>query len=240
MSYIMHTATIKDTAVTMRMVPKCYYCGAVLPKKIDILAEGYTSNSNGSAAEHGTYFILLKCPYCECIKTYLFSVNANRNNRSKLNSYGTAKRQKKRIEETEFPESIMDISERFASIYSQSYQAEKNHLDELSGMGYRKALEFLVKDYAIHKFPDQKETIMRHSLQAAMKTIDTHEISVLGQVATKIGNDETHYYRKHEWKVSELKNYIEAIIFFITSDLSYDQADERLAEDHDRAQNSHS
>ena len=75
---------------------------------------------------------------------------------------------------------------------------------------------------------------MKKSLQDALKRIDTHEIKVLGQVATKIGNDETHYYRKHDWKISDLKNYIEAIVMFIMSDLSFDQANQRLSSDRNK------
>lgn len=236
MVYIAHNVTVKGDSVSLRMLPKCYYCGAVLPKSIAPLVEGYTSNSLGPVAEHGTYYLLLKCPYCECIKTYLFSINTDRHNRNHLNSYGTMRKQVKKNEETNFPDQISSISPRFVSIYSQSYQAERKGLDELTGMGYRKALEFLVKDYAIYKFPNQKEQIMKHSLQSAMKTVDTHEIKVLGQVSAKIGNDETHYYRKHEWKISELKNYIESIVFFITSDLNYDEADRRLSEDRNSKQ----
>lgn len=48
---------------------------------------------------------------------------------------------------------------RFIKTYLQSLVAENNGLDELAGMGYRKAIEYLVKDWAIRKVPDDKEKI---------------------------------------------------------------------------------
>ena len=35
----------------------------------------------------------------------------------------------------------------FLTIYNQSLSAEDNNLDQIAGIGYRKALEFLIKDY---------------------------------------------------------------------------------------------
>ncbi|WP_334215259.1 hypothetical protein [Salinimicrobium catena] len=39
--------------------------------------------------------------------------------------------------------------------YLQSLEAEHHGLDELAGMGYRKAIEYLVKDWAIKNNPDK-------------------------------------------------------------------------------------
>lgn len=43
------------------------------------------------------------------------------------------------------------ISPRFVTIYEQAMRAAQMGYDELVGMGYRKALEFLIKDYLIGK-----------------------------------------------------------------------------------------
>ena len=48
----------------------------------------------------------------------------------------------------DFSEEIEKISPAFVNIYNQAYAAEQLQLDEISGVGYRKALEFLIKDYA--------------------------------------------------------------------------------------------
>ncbi|MCR1943330.1 hypothetical protein [Enterococcus gallinarum] len=233
MRNIKHFVNVLGNEIQLNVPRKCYFCNASLSDNLELLASGYTSDVSGIVAEHGTYFLLIKCPYCECIKTNLYSIRPDRDNRHKLSNHASLKRQNKRSTEISFPEIINKVSPRFVSIYYQAYESEKSELNELSGMGYRKALEFLVKDYAIHKFPDDKQKIIKSSLQKALAKIDTHEIKVLGQVATKIGNDETHYYRKHDWDILELKNNIEAIVFFITSDLTFDLSSQRLLQDRD-------
>ncbi|MDS6330274.1 hypothetical protein REJ83_018385 [Clostridioides difficile] len=46
-----------------------------------------------------------------------------------------------------FPDSIKEISSRFCSVYKQAESALNNDLNEICGMGFRKALEVLIKDY---------------------------------------------------------------------------------------------
>src|ERR1043166_3097052 len=46
---------------------------------------------------------------------------------------------------------------KFIKTYLQSLVAESNGLDEIAGMGYRKAIEYLVKDWAIQNKPEDKE-----------------------------------------------------------------------------------
>ncbi|MEK0405122.1 hypothetical protein WNX62_16005, partial [Lactiplantibacillus plantarum] len=74
--------------------------------------------------------------------------------RTRISEYGRPAVQTPKIKEADFPQQISDISPRFVSVYTQSFKAERIGLAELAGMGYRKALEMLVKDYAIHKFPN--------------------------------------------------------------------------------------
>lgn len=49
----------------------------------------------------------------------------------------------------DFSQEIKDLSPNFVKIYHQAEQAENTGLSDICGLGYRKALEFLVKDYAI-------------------------------------------------------------------------------------------
>ena len=68
------------------------------------------------------------------------------------------------VEEREFPKHIKDLSPDFCSIYNQAYASQQYRLNDISGMAYRKALEFLVKDYAIFLHPDDKEAIIKAPL----------------------------------------------------------------------------
>ena len=55
-----------------------------------------------------------------------------------------------------FSDQITTLSPQFVNIYHQSQNAEFAGLNELCGMGYRKALEFLVKDFATYIHPGKK------------------------------------------------------------------------------------
>ena len=57
-----------------------------------------------------------------------------------------------------FSDTIKEISPSFTDIYNQAYGAFQLGLNHVCGMGFRKALEFLIKDYAIRKRPDAEES----------------------------------------------------------------------------------
>jgi hypothetical protein len=46
-------------------------------------------------------------------------------------------------------------------IYTQAHAAEALELTEICGVGYRKALEFLIKDYLITKKPEKSDDIRK-------------------------------------------------------------------------------
>lgn len=58
---------------------------------------------------------------------------------------------------------------KFIKTYLQSLEAESFGLDELAGMGYRKAIEYLVKDWAIKNNLEDKEKIEKSWLGAVIK-----------------------------------------------------------------------
>lgn len=120
---------------------------------------------------------------------------------------------------------IKNLSSKFASIYAQASMAETSNLNEICGIGYRKALEFLVKDYLCDKFPSEADDIKSEPLSVAIRRIDDGRIRVLSERATWIGNDETHYIRKHDsLDVREMKRFINAIIHYIESELAFKDA----------------
>jgi hypothetical protein len=66
--------------------------------------------------------------------------------------------------EQTFSDEIMWLSPTFVRVYNQALAAEAYRLDQLAGTGYRKALEFLVKDCAIAHQPDKKAAIEKSLL----------------------------------------------------------------------------
>lgn len=118
-----------------------------------------------------------------------------------------------------FPEVISEISEAFIEIYTQSATAEEKKLDQISGVGYRKSLEFLIKDYLIGLFPEKEEEIKKSYLGTCIKKyIEDERIKDAAKRAAWLGNDETHFVRLWEnHDIDDLKTLIKLTVNFIES-----------------------
>lgn len=130
----------------------------------------------------------------------------------------------------EFPPEIKKVSENFVQIYGEAEIAEHENLSEICGVGYRKALEFLIKDYLINQFSDSKEEIKSKSLgNCISEMIKNERIKEIARRATWLGNDETHYFRKWEDKdLVDLKKLIEITVHFISMELEADKYMEEM------------
>ena len=123
------------------------------------------------------------------------------------------------------PEQIETISPSFVKIFNEASTAEANHLLEICGMGYRKALEFLIKDYLIYKTPEMKDAISNERLAQSIARIDDIRIKTLASRSSWLGNDECHYVRKHEdYGINDLKAFIEAMLSYISYELTFEKA----------------
>lgn len=129
-------------------------------------------------------------------------------------------------EKINFEQHINNLSENFVNIYNEANSAETYHLSSIAGIGYRKALEFLIKDYCIYRNPDKETDIKTQPLgQVITNYIDSERIKTLSKASVWIGNDETHYVRKFEDKdINDLKMFIDATVNFIAYELISDEA----------------
>jgi len=118
----------------------------------------------------------------------------------------------------QFDAHISTLSSQFVKIYNQALAAEMQNLDEIAGLGYRKSLEFLIKDFAISEHPEEVENIKSMQLSLCIKNyIDDIRIKTLSEKSAWIGNDEAHYIRKQENRdVSDMKTFIQAAVYFIS------------------------
>lgn len=125
-----------------------------------------------------------------------------------------------------FSQAIQNLSPGFIEIYNDSLTAEESGLLSICGMGYRKALEFLVKDYAISFHPDDEAKIEAMPLSQCIKNyIDSDKIKNLARASSWIGNDEAHYSRKHaDYNYRDLKRFIDTIVAFIDYECNYSDA----------------
>jgi hypothetical protein len=121
-----------------------------------------------------------------------------------------------------FSNEIQSISPDFVLIYNQANTAEQYNLQLIAGPGYRKSLEFLIKDYVLSKTNNsQKEEILKYFLgDVISKHLDDSRIKAMAKRATWLGNDETHYLRKWGDKdLGELKTLIDLTVRWIEMSL---------------------
>ena len=124
-----------------------------------------------------------------------------------------------------YSKDINNLSPNFVEIYHQAEQAEHMGLNDICGMGYRKALEFLVDDYVRYKNPG---AIIDGSLALSKKIdnyISDNRIKELAKKATWIGNDATHIIKKHpDRDINDIKKFIKAIVTMIDCDYACEDA----------------
>ena len=125
----------------------------------------------------------------------------------------------------EFEQTICDLSPAFVKIYNQAIAAEAFELDQVVGIGLRKALEFLIKDFATKQAPAEADSIKTLSLSKVINTyIADENLKKVAERATWLGNDETHYERIWEEKdLEDLKRLIRLSVNWIDNVLTTEQ-----------------
>jgi hypothetical protein len=115
---------------------------------------------------------------------------------------------------------IASVSPNFVKIYTQAYTAEKRGLTEICGMGYRKALENLVVDFAIYKNGLSAADILaiedmpKNLIEKIHKYYnDMPDFIACAERAAWIGNDETHLIKKQvNFSISNMKELIGILV----------------------------
>lgn len=133
----------------------------------------------------------------------------------------------KRIERIIFDPLIEQLSPNFVEIYNQAMAAESYDLNQMSGIGLRKALEFLIKDFLIAEIPVEKEIIEGMPLGKCIQDkIDNPQLQIASQRATWLGNDQTHYVQKYEDKdIDDLKRLIRLSVHWVSLILETKEAE---------------
>lgn len=167
------------------------------------------------------------CPSCHS----LFYAKSQHDEDSRYDSYNFIEYGPNRPEKTDFGDEIVGVSSAFVEIYNQAEAAEVYKLSQIAGVGYRKSLEFLIKDYACRLHPEQEESIKASFLKDCIDNyIDRKKIRDLAIVATWLGNDETHYLRKwSEMDIQDLKRFIKSCVAWIQADVDADESAKIIA-----------
>ena len=100
-------------------------------------------------------------------------------------------------------------------------------------MGYRKAVEQLVKDYLTQKFPEKSDAIKSESLGDSIKRITLPSIQALAKASTWLGNDYVHLVNKHpDYDMEEMKKFIRALAASINQENTLQEAMKFIADHH--------
>ena len=110
-------------------------------------------HSNGFSKDEKKLYAFLSCPNPNCDKFYVAQYEGSNNTFFYKNL--VLGKPKSEI----FSFEIEQLSPLFIKIYNEAFTAEQLQLLEISGVGYRKALEFLIKDYLIKSIPEKSEII---------------------------------------------------------------------------------
>jgi hypothetical protein len=168
-----------------------------------------------------TLQLLFQCPSMSCKSQFLVEYVHGFHSKSGTYLYQAKNIYPKIYKSPEISEGIADLSPNFVKILNQAAQAESNNLNEICGLGYRKAVEFLVKDYCIQKNPKDDKKIRAMLLgQCIADYVNDTNIKACVERATWLGNDEAHYERRwtaHD--ISDLKMLIKLAQLWISGEL---------------------
>jgi hypothetical protein len=105
----------------------------------------------------------------------------------------------------------------FVSVFTEADEAKYLGLRQVAGPGYRKAFEFLIKDYAISlALTKEKEIKEKFSGAVVLEFIPDARIQAVATRCLWLGNDETHYLRKWvDHDIEDLLSLIQLTIHWI-------------------------
>ncbi len=119
-----------------------------------------------------------------------------------------------------FPAAVSTISPTFLSVFAEAEEAAQLGLNQIAGPGYRKAFEYLIKDYAKSISPERASEIEAKFAGAVVNDfVADPRIQAVAKRSLWLGNDETHYLRKwSDHDVSDLVTLIKLAANWIEID----------------------
>lgn len=198
-------SNIKISGVNVKIFKPstCPYCGTGIDA---VIVSNYVDEVDNIC----NLYLTMKCPVCKDIFFAKYFIGMHLKDAEYYDyRYQYTKIIGGKALKQSFSSEIQEISNDFVNIYNESYQAEQEGLNEIAGIGYRKAFEFLVKDYAIYLNPDNADKIANQNLTNCISDIFSEHEKGIFERATWLGNDQTHYYNKHsDFKIDDLKKII--------------------------------
>lgn len=118
----------------------------------------------------------------------------------------------------------------YAKIFTQAEKAHSYGLLEVSGIAYRKALEYLVVGFCIKENPQSEGAILKSKLgQCINNYIKDPDIKACAERSVWLGNDEAHVVRAHpNYDVEDLRQLIELTEHYISFELKKEKYKARI------------
>src|SRR5205085_2694346 len=114
----------------------------------------------GGAGYGSVFEVVYSCPNSECREFFI----AYFSNPDTAGPYRLSGMRPHEPVKLALEESVKAVSPSFCDIYQEAHKAEVLELKQICGMGYRKALESLIKDYLIQNNADRETEIKRMML----------------------------------------------------------------------------
>jgi hypothetical protein len=147
--------------------------------------------------------VVCRCAYKACRAYFICSYGPNR--ASTLLSVRPIK-----PNVSAFHESVSNLSPMFIAVFKEAEEASELGLGQIAGPGYRKAFEFLIKDYAKSLAPDKGPEIEKKFAGVVVSEfIADARIQAVAKRCLWLGNDETHYLRK--WTTHDIGDLVTLI-----------------------------
>lgn len=205
----MHTIKMGNVNTQIKTPEICPICKAFID--VNFITEKLNTKTS-------IFQIVFRCPRHDCQELFIAYYKFDMTRASARFTFIEVK--PNNFEIRQFSREILNISSSFSEIYNQAYQAEQSGLNLICGPGYRKALEYLIKDYLIFTNADDQEKIKKKPLIQCIHTLNSINIKLCAERATWIGNDETHYTKVWvEKDITHLKELIDLSIHWISSEI---------------------
>lgn len=167
--------------------------------------------------------VLFRCPRAQCDRLFLgiYEGPQKVTPPSAISPWRNLTVTPSEVKTSEFENPITKVSPQFVAIYHQSEIAESHGLDLICGAGYRKSLEFLLKDFLKSINKGKEEYIEQKQIGPLIQEfMPDPRLKAAASRAAWLGNDETHYVRKWETKdLSALKKLIDLTVHWISQDI---------------------
>jgi hypothetical protein len=207
-------------------VPVCPICHhAVEPVVWGTALWAEVSLPNVTGSQPASLQVVLRCPRAACRRLYIVRLRHETagGNPSALDYWDLVDIAPRKHTPKEFPEEVRQVSGRFVEIYDQASAAEDSGLDQICGPAYRKALEFLIKDFLKSRSADEPMRTNIEQTQLAgciAKYVDDSRLKAAASRAAWLGNDETHYVRRWENKdLNDLKKLIDLTAYWVSAEI---------------------